>query len=263
MERRSRSTTRTNPNVNGYGHGHGHHHDFGSRQSSGRGYPSLGTAGLASASSSGGADPVVPPPSLTLRPGGDARTLSPDRRSSRHLLPEAAPAANKAGSYNHYTMRQPPASLIVNGSGGGGHPHGRPSLPHLSPSGPPPPRPPPASSSPPRTTSTPQSTPVRYEDFAEGLNGSKGSPYKSANGSLSSSAGGKHPSPTATTTVREAPAANLGDKWWPSGMFQLRPERLNWKKLGVGERRMRERKGSAERSSIFGKSRKTSRSLQR
>ena len=109
----------------------------------------------------------------------------------------APPAASssymhKSRSYNHYTMREPPASLVLNGLPNfprASMPHlpqsqQQPQLPpppHLSPHPPPPPRPPPPAGSTGnnnnsgnnnRTTSTPQSTPVGYEDFAEGLNSS-------------------------------------------------------------------------------------------
>ncbi len=146
MERRSRSTTR------------GGGGDLGPRHSSARFY------------SEGGAGLVVPPPSLAHRPGGDARTLSPDRRNGRNY-------ASKSSSYNHYTMNPPPP--VFHGHAPAPPPAPYPRAPHVlpPPTGPPPPRPPPPPSVPSpaaRTTSTPQSTPVRYEDFAEGLNGGGG-----------------------------------------------------------------------------------------
>ena len=181
MERRSRSTTR-----NGGGSHYHHHSGYAPGQQSG----GSAFAPRQSSARSFGGDPAVPPPSLAHRPGGDSRTLSPDRRNSRHL--ELSLGANvggygaKSSSYNPYTMQQPPSSLIVNGLNGHHRDQQQPpmhpprsSLPHLSP---PPPLPPtssggvaarpPAASPPGRTTSTPQSTPVRYEDFAEGLNNS-------------------------------------------------------------------------------------------
>ena len=50
-----------------------------------------------------------PPSSLHNRPGGDSRTLSPDRRNSSTSFPKTSPHHNKSGSYNHYT--QPPLTL--------------------------------------------------------------------------------------------------------------------------------------------------------
>ncbi len=200
MERRSRSTTRGG--------------DF--RHSSARFYSEGGGAA--------GGGGTVPPPSLAHRPGGDARTLSPDRRNGRGG--EGIPGnsyKHKSSSYNHYTMNRPPASLVMNGFHHYHHHHHqqqqhhhhhprhlppRASMPHLPspslppPTGPPPPRPPPPSSSPhARTTSTPQSTPVRYEDFAEGLNSSmrQQSPQKTPP---------KTTTTTTTTTTVAAPVAN-------------------------------------------------------
>ena len=46
--------------------------------------------------------------SLLNRPGGDSRTLSPDRRNSTSF-PKTSPHHNKAGSYNQYT--HPPLTL--------------------------------------------------------------------------------------------------------------------------------------------------------
>ena len=53
---------------------------------------------------------AFPSSSLHSRPGGDSRTLSPDRRNSNGTtFPKTSPHHNKAGSYNHYT--QPPLTL--------------------------------------------------------------------------------------------------------------------------------------------------------
>jgi len=126
MERRSRSAVRGNYGESSNGVGVG----LASRQSSGRGF--------------------APPSGLARRPGGDSRTLSPDRRNGQI----GGYASGRGGSYNPYVDRAPlpagPASLG--------------------------PAPPPTAttatlpSSASAATSTPQSTPtVRYEDFAEDL----------------------------------------------------------------------------------------------
>lgn len=125
------------------------------------------------------------PPSVALRPGGDSRTLSPDRRNGRNN-----DLAYKSSSYNQYTMQPPPPRLGLV----------------------PPPRPPPVSSSSsssarPQTTSTPQSTPVKYEDFAEGLNQSLKNHYRSPSSSSPNHYRQNHsqrhsPSKSSTKTVK-------------------------------------------------------------
>ena len=92
-------------------------------------------------------------PSVAMRAGGDSRTLSPDRKNSRH---DMINGYAKAGSYNQYTMQQP-----------------RYIAPHVG-SRPPAAIPPPLPAHQPdlQSTSTPQLSPVKYEDFAEGINGS-------------------------------------------------------------------------------------------
>ena len=140
MERRSRSTTRANKQLSSLDIGFvgntndsaGYYHSNNSHRHSARYVP--------------GEISIPVPASVALRPGGDSRTLSPDRRNARE-------AAYKTGSYNQYTM-QPRLGLQA-----------------LSSSQVPPPMPPRSSQSNNimTSTSTPQSTPVKYEDFAEGL----------------------------------------------------------------------------------------------
>ena len=146
MERRSRSTTRHNNNGDlngGYHHHHHHHHRHSARFVQGE----------------PGAPPTSLPPSIALRPGGDSRTLSPDRRNAGR---EVVAAALKTASYNQYTM-QPRLGLQAISSN---------PPPPMPPRSQPPPLPSLSSlttSTAPQSTSTPQATPVKYEDFAEGL----------------------------------------------------------------------------------------------
>ena len=132
MDRRSRSASRHNPhnhyNSNGmsslqadYGNHYRHSTHFDNN-----GAPASMTNGL------------------LLRPGGDSRTLSPDRRNNN----ESGGGAGypmRGGSYNQYTMHRPaqPLTSLSHITGGG--------------MGPPPPRPP--TSSPPKSAPAPQTSP--------------------------------------------------------------------------------------------------------
>ena len=162
MERRSRSISRRGPTMpNDHSHsagpaslGHpGSHHQppmLHHRQAS------AGRLPLQELQHSG----------LHTRPGGDSRTLSPDRRP---LMPKTSPyhssmmSANKSGSYNGYTHPPPPplvpppnsssvssASTIAMGV----------SSSHYNGTGQNYPAPPPRA---PVSTSTPQTTPVKSD----------------------------------------------------------------------------------------------------
>lgn len=131
MERRSRSTSRhhSHYHTNGlsslqpdYSHYNGNH-----RHSTHFDSPASLTNGL------------------LMRPGGDSRTLSPDRRNASSNNNHNHEPYQRGGSYNQYTMQQP--SRIVPGGGNSGPQSGII----------PPPRPP--TSSPPKSTSTPQTSP--------------------------------------------------------------------------------------------------------
>ena len=100
-----------------------------------------------------GAAPASLTNGLLLRPGGDSRTLSPDRRNNNEGNGGGSGVGGvggvggggyqmRGGSYNQYTMHRPPQPLtsLSHITGGG--------------TGPPPPRPP--TSSPPKAASAPQ-----------------------------------------------------------------------------------------------------------
>ena len=140
--------------------------------------------------------------SLHNRPGGDSRTLSPDRRNAGagnggRDFPKTSPHAHKSGSYNQYTHPPPPpltlpptttsshVALGINGTtahttNNNNHVIGKSSyqLP------PPPPRAP-------ISTSTPQNTPLKLDPRSTNvINGgtSNGTPQNSSTTSSLSSA---------------------------------------------------------------------------
>ena len=90
-----------------------------------------------------GAAPASLTNGLLLRPGGDSRTLSPDRRNNNEIGGGSGGGYQmRGGSYNQYTMHRPPQPLtsLSHITGGG--------------TGPPPSRPP--TSSPPKSAPAPQ-----------------------------------------------------------------------------------------------------------
>lgn len=93
--------------------------------------PPIPATGPPPSSSSGAA--AAASSSLLHRPGGDSRTLSPDRRNVRSSAIEAS--QHRTGSYNQYTG--PPLSRL-----GLPSPRGQ------------------------QQTSTPQTSPIKYEDFS-------------------------------------------------------------------------------------------------
>ena len=138
MERRSRSTTR----YSGGGGGG----DFSSVAP-----PPIPTTGPPPSSSSGAA--AAASSSLLLRPGGDSRTLSPDRRNVRSSTLEAS--QHRTGSYNQYTQGPPLTRL------GLPSPRGQ------------------------QQTSTPQASPIKYEDFSLPLKkATEKLSYSSTNGNI-------------------------------------------------------------------------------
>ena len=135
MDRRSRSASRHNHYNNSgmsslqadYGNGHYRH----------------------STHFDNGAAPASLTNGLLLRPGGDSRTLSPDRRNNNESGGGGGGGGGyqmRGGSYNQYTMHRPPQPLtsLSHITGGG--------------SGPPPPRPP--TSSPPKPAAAAPQAPV-------------------------------------------------------------------------------------------------------
>ena len=136
MDRRSRSANRHNH------YNHHHHHPSGMSSLQ----PDYGSSHYRHSAHFDNA-PASLTNGLLLRPGGDSRTLSPDRKNNNGGSSESGAPGDqvRGGSYNQYTMHRPAQPLTslshITGAGAGG-------------TGPPPPRPP--TSSPPKSASTPQ-----------------------------------------------------------------------------------------------------------
>ena len=157
---------------------------------------------------------------LHNRPGGDARTLSPDRRnngsgSGGRDFPKTSPHAHKSGSYNQYTHPPPPpltlppstssshVALGINGTtahsgNNNNHVIGKSSY-HL-------PAPPPRI---PMSTSTPQNTPIKLDQRATASN--------IMNGGLSNG----HPQDSSTTSSLSS--ANMNNSPKSHGMNKAPP----------------------------------------
>ena len=136
---------------------------------------------------------------LHNRPGGDSRTLSPDRRNNGsgtggRDFPKTSPHAHKSGSYNQYTHPPPPpltlppsttsshVALGINGTtahtnNNNNHVIGKSSYQLPAP----PPRVP-------MSTSTPQNTPLKLDPRTNSMVNGNGTPQNSSTTSSLSSA---------------------------------------------------------------------------